>query len=106
TTYTASTSGAVPSGSARMPPGLTRNTDSATATARPTERCAPGQAATSTRPQVKYQGQAAGPPAAATNKNAPSSGTRVAIRVRYSRTSPAPAVSAAAATPKADSSVR
>src|SRR5581483_8776071 len=89
-----------------MPPGLTRNTDRATATASGTDRCGPGQAETTTRPQTKYHGHAAGPAAAATNRTVPSITTRFGTRVRNSATSPTATVTTAAAAPKADSSER
>src|ERR1700733_14612295 len=89
-----------------MPPGLTRNTDRANATASATERCGPGHPDTTTSPQAKYHGHAAGPPAAATNRNVPSMTTRFGTRVRYSAHRPTTTVIRAVTAPNTDPSVR
>src|SRR5207248_2387301 len=60
TRYAVTTSGAAPSGSARIPSGLTRNTTATSASGSRREPAAAGSPASSTTPQLRYQGHAAG----------------------------------------------
>ena len=103
--YAPRTAGDDCTGRARIPFGLIRKTATTDPSASAIERCGPGQPASSASPQVKYQGHAAGPPAAANSRSHPRYSASVGIRVRYRSTAPSTAVIATVTVPNADSTL-
>src|SRR6202042_1194031 len=86
--------------------GLIRKIPITAPVASATERCTPGHPASSTRPQVKYQGHAAGPQAAAINSRDPRERATFGPRTRHSNSAPEMVVMASVPAPKADPTAR
>ena len=89
-----------------MPSALTTSALATTASASARDCWIPGQAASSTRPQVRYHGQAAGPQTATAISAIPRLRTMFSRRERHSSTAPSTTLSPNATTPSADSRPR